>query len=139
MKIGEGYHVARLRRSGQKPRRLVEVDADHWKSWFHERLAASPGRPGALGFFAGEPNEHLTIARHFTAECRVEEFLPGRGRIVRWKRMHRSNHFLDAGQLACVAGHLAGVRLIVEAPAKPPAEQQATTSRFAARQRGRRR
>jgi hypothetical protein len=67
-------------------------------------------KPGAMTLFDG--NNHLSFAKHLTAERQVEEFSPGEGTVIRWEAVSRNNHYLDATCLACVAGHEAGMRLI---------------------------
>jgi len=62
--------------------------------------------------FNAKPVEHLSFAKHLTAEKRVEEFIAGRGTVIRWEAMNRNNHYLDALSLACVAGHGVGERLL---------------------------
>lgn len=96
---------------------LVEVNADHWKSYAHARMQTPVGQSGGLTLFHATANEHLTFGKHATAEKRVEEFVAGRGLVSRWEAMHRNNHFLDALTLACVAGHGVGERIMeVAAP-----------------------
>ena len=60
--------------------------------------------------------EHLTYAKHMTAEHQVEDWSPEDGTVIRWKALNRKNHYLDSTMLACVAGHGAGVRLEQPAP-----------------------
>lgn len=116
VRIGDNYHIARVKReSGQGRTRLAEVNVDHWKSWVHERLRVPVTSPGAMTLFNGPALDHRDFARHLTAEKQIEEFKPGkggRGIIIRWERVHRANHWLDALMLACAAGHFIGVRLL---------------------------
>jgi len=121
--IGEGYHVAWLPKWQVF---VVEVNADHWKSFLHERLAV-PIDPcvdevpaGAMTFYdSADANEHITLIKHLTAERATEEIVEGKGRVVKWVHEgRRANHFLDAGYLACAAAHLCGVR--IARPAEPP-------------------
>jgi len=115
--IGDGYHVSWLPKDRLF---LVEVNADGWKSSLHERLATPEEKPGAMRFFAStNPNEHVTISKHMTAERVVEEFKPGKGLLRRWVTESRANHYFDAGYLACAAGHLCGSRIVGEADAPP--------------------
>ena len=51
---------------------------------------------------------------HLTAERKTEEFVAGKGVVVKWDRIRRQNHFLDALYNACAAGHYAGARLVQE-------------------------
>lgn len=106
--IGEEYHVVRDLVAGGWS---VEINVDYWKGWFHQRLSCPIDAAGAMSIHNAMPREHQTFAKHLTAEQQVEEFIPGKGTVVRWKRIRRANHFLDAGTYACCAGHIAGVRL----------------------------
>lgn len=111
-----GYHVAFQR----APRMyLVEVDADHWKTFVHQRLTTPVGQPGAMTLYQTSSYEHLSLAKHLTAERKTEEFLVGKGVITRWERVRKQNHWLDALYIACAAGHLAGVRLLLQHAPQP--------------------
>jgi phage terminase large subunit GpA-like protein len=115
VQIGEGYHVVRL--EGRQTF-LVEVNADYWKSWTHERLQTPVGQPGAMTLHhASSPHEHLGFGKHLTAEKREQIFVAGKGTVTRFRAVHRNNHWLDATCLACVAGHGMGQRLIEAAVA----------------------
>ena len=111
--IGEGYHLNRIH-----PHHLLlaEVNADHWKTWVHQRLTTPLDQPGAMTLFQAAPHEHLTLAKHLTAERQTEEFLPGKGVITKWERLRKSNHWLDALYNAAAAAHYAGVRLLDQQP-----------------------
>jgi len=58
--------------------------------------------------------EHLSLAKHLTAETRTEEFVAGKGGVTRWERLKRNNHWFDALYNACCAAHACGVRLVGE-------------------------
>ena len=107
--IGEGYHVNYLR---SEKLRLVEIDADHWKTWVHQRLVSPLDSDGAMTLFQAPPQEHLALAKHLTAEVKTEEFVAGKGVVVKWERLRRQNHWFDALYNACAAGHYCGVRLV---------------------------
>lgn len=118
--VGEAYHSAWI---PAQQLSLVETDADHWKTWVHQRLATPVGNPGAMTFFKPQvAHEHLSFCKHLTAESKVEEFVAGKGVITRWERIRKQNHWLDSTYDACVAGHGVGIRLVEEAakPAPPP-------------------
>jgi len=102
--VGEGYHVAWHQAEHVH---MVEVNVDFWKTWVHERLAMPPGEPGAMGLYAAVKAEHLTFAKHLTAERPVQMFVADRGQVTRWERVGKSNHYLDAACYAAAAGHLA--------------------------------
>jgi len=110
--IGEGYHGNWL---PAEQLLLIEVDADHWKSWVHQRLIAPVDKPGALTLFhTVNPNDHLSLAKHLTAETKTEEFVAGKGVVTRWERLRRQNHWFDDLYNACTAGHGCGVKLVEE-------------------------
>ena len=114
--IGEGFHINLL----QSERLfLCEIDADYWKSWVHQRLSTPLGSTGAMTLFRAPPQEHFALAKHLTAEVKTEEFVAGRGVVVKWERLRRQNHWLDALYNACAAGSFCGVRLVEAAPAEP--------------------
>jgi hypothetical protein len=69
-----------------------------------------------------DSTDHLSFAKHLTAEKQVEEFVPREGTVVRWEAVSRNNHWFDASTMACVAGHAAGVRLAQNIPAAAPAK-----------------
>jgi phage terminase large subunit GpA-like protein len=114
--IGEGFHINLLQAQRLF---LVEIDADHWKTWVQARLSTPPGQEGAMTIFQAPPAEHLALSKHLTAERKVEEFIAGRGVVVRWERMRRQNHWLDALYNASCAASFCGMRLVAE-PVRPP-------------------
>ncbi len=114
--IGEGFHINRL---ATEHLQLAEVDADHWKSWVHRRLSTPLDDSSAMTLFQAAPEEHLALAKHLTAEKKTEQFVAGKGVVVKWERLRRQNHWFDALYTACAAGHYCGVRLVDEPPRKP--------------------
>jgi len=77
-----------------------------------------------MSLFRAAPQEHLALAKHLTAETKTEEFVAGKGVVVRWERLRRQNHWFDALYNACAAGHLCGVRLSgLEAKRRQPPRQ----------------
>ena len=134
--IGDGYHVARL----QSPRvRVVEFDADQWKSWVHARLSTPLDQPGSMTLYQAVPTEHLGLAKHLTAEKQIQEWAATKGLITKWVAVHRNNHWLDAAVLAAVAGHMAGARVEPDAPKAVGAAERPQTDWFARQQKGGRR
>ena len=80
----------------------------------HQRLSTPLGKPGALTLFHTQPQEHLALAKHLTAEIKTEEFVTGKGVVVKWERARRQNHWFDALYNACAAAHSCGVKLVEE-------------------------
>lgn len=107
--IGDHYYID----LDSEGRQVLNVDADYYKSFGAERLAVPVDDATATTIFQAEhPNEHLAFAKHMTAERRIEEFKVGKGVVIRWEVKSRNNHWKDADALSCVAGHMAGVRII---------------------------
>jgi phage terminase large subunit GpA-like protein len=114
--IGEGYHVNWI---PAETMYLIEVDADYWKTWAHQRLTTPVDSPGAMTLYQAGPHEHLALARHLTAERKLETFVAGKGVVTKWERLRRQNHWFDGLYNACAAGHVCGVRLVQEQPQQP--------------------
>jgi len=114
--IGQRYHVSLDSGRGVF---VVSVDADHWKLRAHEALATPPGRSGCMGLFAGTQRDHLSFVRQITAEKMVEEFVPGKGVVRKFVRLHRQNHWLDCLYGCCASAHFCGIESIGEKK-KPP-------------------
>ncbi len=98
----------------------VAHDANHWKSWVHERLLIAAGDPGALTLFGRAPSDHKLLAQHLSeSETYTETF--GQGRTVReWKLKpdKPDNHWFDCLVGCAVAASLCGLRPAGE-PEKP--------------------
>ena len=92
----------------------MEMDADHWKTWVHQRLSTPLGKPGAMTLYRAPAQEHLSLAKHLTAEVKTEEFVAGKGVVTKWERIRKQNHWFDALYNSCVAGYGCGVRLVDE-------------------------
>jgi hypothetical protein len=107
--IGEGFHLSKV---PAEKLQLAEVNADHWKSWVHQRLSTPLGGKGAMTFFQASTQEHLALAKYLTAEVKTEEFVAGKGVVEKWERIRKQNHWLDTLYNASAAGHLGGVRLV---------------------------
>ena len=77
-----------------------------------------------MTLFRAQPQEHLSLAKHLTAEAKTEEFVQGKGVVVKWERLRRQNHWFDALYNACAAGHGCGVRLVEEQAPEPPPQPE---------------
>jgi phage terminase large subunit GpA-like protein len=100
--IGNGYYLARL---PKKHVWLCHVDANAWKTRTHDGLNTPVNRAGAMTLFKADPKEHISYAKHLTAEKKEQN-----ERRVVWKRVNKSNHFLDSTSLAQAAADFAGQR-----------------------------
>jgi phage terminase large subunit GpA-like protein len=92
---------------------ILEVNADKWKSWLHARLETPIGETGAMTVWGGD--FHLRFFKQILAEKAILKPVPERGLILKWVKISRDNHWLDSTSMACIAGHIAGVRLIEDA------------------------
>lgn len=108
--LGDGVHVNRVPTDFGEAQ-LVEANSDHWKSFLHARMTTPTTTAGAMTLCAGQPNEHLSLAKHLTSEKQVEEFVAGKGTVTKWIKEHRNNHWFDACYMNCVASHMLGVRI----------------------------
>lgn len=77
-----------------------------------------------MTLFKAQPQEHLALAKHLTAEVKTEEFIAGKGVVTKWERLRRQNHWFDTLYNACAAGHGCGVRLVEEQVQEPPPKQE---------------
>jgi len=119
--VGEGFNVCWL--PAEQIHRM-EVDADHWKTWVQQRLRTPLGQPGAMTLYRAAPSEHLSLARHLTAEHKVEAYVAGKGVVVQWERVRRQNHWLDALYNACAAAYYCGARIVPDDTDAQPAPPQ---------------
>jgi hypothetical protein len=67
-----------------------------------------------MTLYKAPSQEHLSLAKHLTAEVKTEEFVPGKGVVTEWERIRKQNQWLDALSNSCVAGYGAGVQLVDE-------------------------
>ena len=104
--VGEEYHIGKVRRKGKilSGVLLVHINADHWKSEFHQRLTRPADEAGAIVLYqAAAENEHATYTAQVSAEVQKEKWIPGKGTRVVWERVDRNNHYLDCGASATTA------------------------------------
>lgn len=136
--VGDGYH---LQADPVQRLAVVHLDSDHWKGHVHDRLLTPLYKqdetqldrahqiPGSLTLYhTPDRKEHTSLTRHWTAERRRFEYVPGKGEIVTFQRLRKTNHFLDAHALASAAAHYCGVRLAVANTPSPSRVPQATNA-----------
>jgi len=90
----------------------------------NQRLSTPTSSPRASTFVQASPTEHLSFAKHLTAEVKTEEFISGKGMVTKRDRKRKQNHWFDA--LYNASGHYCGVWLVEEMikPAKPKPKTQ---------------
>lgn len=87
---------------------VIFADANYWKTWLHKRLAITQGEKedpsdGVITLFeTTNSKEHVTFAKHLTAEREVQTFEPGKGYLKIWEPIRPQNHWLDSTYIACV-------------------------------------
>lgn len=133
---------------------LVNCNADHWKGWEHSRWMTEHGRVGAAYIFGTmtseekkwlgrrvpkQAKEHMSFAKHLTAEVEVEE-LDKSGKLHRYwkvKAGSSANHYLDASYLTDVAASMIGIKLFGESKnaMAVPVGERPTLSQLASVQR----
>ncbi len=119
--VGEEYHFKLFQTALLF---VVEFNADWWKLWTHKRLGTRSGHRGSLTLFEStDKNEHVSFAKHLTAESLVEEFEPGKNGVnYKWVVKSRNNHWLDTTTLSCVAAAFCGFK--VKSPAGTNSEDE---------------
>ncbi len=131
--IGEGFHINRL---PAERLHLCEVDADHWKTWVHQRLSTPIGQTGRDDALQAPPQEHLALAKHLTAET---EDRGVRRRQGRGRRNGSACAGRTTGSMRCTTparpDTYCGVRLVDEFKPKP--EPRLTLRELFERGRGR--
>lgn len=111
--IGNNWHVVREHK--HRVFRTI-VNADYWKSWVHARLTTPLNQPGAMTLYEGRDGdkEHIALIKHLTAEKQIETFEAGRGTVIRWEALSRTNHWLDCAAYASAALNYSGWKLVTE-------------------------
>ena len=116
-------------RAQAKSRLETAVSSHSPEATMGQRLTTPLGTTGAMSLYQAGLNDHLALAKHLTAEQKVEEFVAGKGVVVKWERLRRQNHWFDALYNASATASFCGVRL-VEQPPEPPAPKRANYHGF---------
>jgi hypothetical protein len=58
---------------------LVEMDADYWKTWVHQRLVTPLGLPGAMTLYKAPAQDHLSLASNSRQRSRPRSSWRARG------------------------------------------------------------
>lgn len=112
-RAGENWHLTAS--TGGLKSRLLQFDANYWKSFLAERLETPLGLPSALLFFGASPREHDLLSEHLQSEYPVLVTAPKLNRTVtEWKpKPNRpDNHWFDCLVGCCVGASFAGLRVI---------------------------
>ncbi len=78
-------------------------------------LDGSPN-PGAITLHSADSIQdgHRELGRHFTAETPEREWVDDKGFVIRWKKKHHANHWLDSTTLGIIALDSLGARVVDE-------------------------
>jgi hypothetical protein len=136
-RIGHNWRIPSV--AGRRAIRHAVFDANYWKSFIHARMMVSMGDRGCLSLFGREPERHLLLAEHLTAEYRVKT--EGRGRTVdewRLKPGLSENHWLDGLAGCAVAASIQGATLPGTAPSNAGSGQRRRIKLSALRRRAHR-
>jgi hypothetical protein len=98
--VGREFHIQAMPAAHV---RLVEVNADFWKSWAFKAWQNPVGGIDTLALFAADAREHVTFAKHITAERQETEFKVGKGNQTKWVKVYKHNHYLDCIYNCCAA------------------------------------
>lgn len=117
---GDGWFESR-QKTGSKDVWLVNIHADHWKAWEHDRWMTPADKPGSMFLYgmAGDDPKRITgdelehkrshYPDHICAEVEVEETIDGV--VKRYWKAKGENHWLDASSYSNVAAHMLGISL----------------------------
>lgn len=107
-RLGDNWYEPK---SSRRDLRHVRADVNHWKVFFHTRLAIAIGDPGSFTLYSPGKRErdHRMLADHFTSE--VPTHTEGKGRVViTWKNPpNKDNHWFDCAIGCMVAASMLGV------------------------------
>jgi hypothetical protein len=115
---GDGWFESKQHIGNGRSIWLVNIDADKWKAWEHDRWMTAPDKPGCMWLYGtpgddpkritGDELEHQRrhYPAHICAEVEVEETIDG---IVKkyWKAKGE-NHWLDSSSYCDAAAHMVG-------------------------------
>jgi hypothetical protein len=114
-RAGENWHLTAS--TGALKARLLQFDANYWKSFLAERLATPLGIKSALMLFGEQSREHEFLSEHLQAEYPVLVTAPKLNRTVtEWKPKpgRPENHWFDCLVGVCVAASLSGLRIVTK-------------------------
>ena len=108
--VGHNWRIPSV--AGRRAVRHVLFDTNYWKSFMQSRIQTPIGDRGSLTLWGRDPERHMLLAEHLTAEYKVRT--EGRGRTVdEWKLRPgcNANHWLDCLVGCCVAASMCGCAL----------------------------
>ena len=115
VRVGEHQHEQVQEAFGV---RLTEVDADHWKTFVHERFLTPTFdeqnmlRRGSLSLFSlPDGLTHTSFAEQTCGEQLMTEFIEGKPPKIYWYRLG-ANHWLDSTAYASAATERFGIGLL---------------------------
>jgi hypothetical protein len=112
--IGLGWYVPNVRKTGEFPHVLVDVN--YWKTFVHAALATAAGDPGALTLFGRDGREHELLAEHLARSEYSTEVTGPWGTVREWSALpaRPDNHWLDCLVGCAAAASMCGVKAVGE-------------------------
>ncbi len=108
--VGHNWRIPSV--TGRRAVRHVIYDTNYWKSFIQSRIQTPMGDHGSLTFWGRDPERHMLLSEHLTAEYKVRT--EGRGRTVdEWKLRPgaNDNHWFDCLVGTAVAASMCGCAL----------------------------
>ena len=115
--VGDEYHIRKIRHAGKwaKGFMLMHMNSDYWKSKLHQGLASDVNESGSIVLYnPSDFHEHDEYIGQILAEQKTEKFVPGRGNVIKWHKVTKHNHQLDAAYSAMVFGDLLRKNLTIK-------------------------
>ncbi len=116
VKVGSGWHKTFHDYKSMKVWQY-HVDDDYFKFKVQQGFVLDASMPGGITLFGENPYDHKSFGRAIVSERRMEEFKPGRGRVVEYVVKDRNqNHYLDALKYSRMAASVIGVAAMQKKP-----------------------
>lgn len=127
---GDGWFESRQSIGTGKHIWVVNIDADRWKGWEHDRWMTAPDKPGCMYLYGtpgddpkrvtGDELEHQRrhYPAHICAEIEVEETI--NAIVKRYWKAKGENHWLDASSYSNVAAQIGGIDMHGAKRNRPP-------------------
>jgi hypothetical protein len=141
--IGHYWYIPNLRRTGQFPHVLVDVN--HWKRFVHEGLATAAGDRGCLSLFgpaagrAGKDGRlHELLAEHVTRSERWTDLTGPYGTVREWSMLpsRPDNHWFDCLVGCAAAASMCGIKAAGQDTGPVRQRKRYTQADLLRRQRG---
>jgi len=110
-KRGQGWRIG-TGRDGNVKLRVLDFDANFFKSFLQRRFLTPRGQSGCLTLFGRKPAMHADLADGVCAEWPVQVWTKTKGLEDQWRRRRgREPHWLDVLAGNCLAAATCGIKL----------------------------